>query len=1180
MAKENVKANKVEAPTLFIGVGGTGCNIVTRVAEMCRPGETENISFVCLDTNVNDLTSVAKSQAKIYHVQTSNTQTVGDYLAYDQDALKNWFPKNAVIYDKTVSEGAGQVRAISRLALNSTIKTGKINPLYKAIDDLFRKDGKEMKQALRIVIVSTASGGTGSGIALPLAMFVRDHVSSKYPNTSLIVRSMILLPETLDSVIDSSVERDSQRRNAYATIKEINAFMMKGSGFLDVESDLKRYSDLHIDFPIAGTDEMRPLSVLPFDFCFLMDGQDAEDSTLISLDQYKQQAAQALYEQNIGPMQRNAFSVEDNIIKEMSNPGNYGRNRFGAIGAATLRYPYEKIADYVAYNWLIDAVGGEGEASKWGRYDAAFKQKLAEGRKQGKSSSELPKIEDVYNATIDTSSDNFSKDLRAKFLNRQDVAKRLDAYMEALQQEMMDALEANSNIMNAKTEAQGVKNIDFSDATQRGAGVATSTLEALRGYENAVNQNAKDAAAGMAESIFYNDRKTIQDSAAHTLENLMKNSYGEICHPCAMRYMLYAVKKRFAEARDEAKDARNDAREALHRYAEDPTDADFSFGKKKITSINALVALDKASFTLGEKLQGAEKAYPEILDALNAYYEAINTLAEKTAEFEAYNTGYAYVEALAKNMEDFFATFTAKVRSMELKKDDLINELKFRKGDSVFNVCASKDLLEEMTLATKATARDSEMLDDDVNAKIFDGVKQNVAFQRETQAMDVIEEDHSVDLFDDVMLGYYKEDVRRKCAKQLDLDIVHALAMEKRMLNRLQLREQSGDAKVVDKVTTEDAERYIKEKISMGERLAAPSVQRMRNVESREIALCSYNKSLLEIRDFRIKELMPKGNAVESISRYELRFFNALYNLTPDRLNKFSAAKQSETTKKRGGLYHLAYTAYARDIGPDSTKGSKISTHIDKRWDSIAVMPELDLEHQSREVMKIHQAMIYGLVYGSIAKVPLSMVAKKKDVYKFLNSEERFVTLTVSNNSPCDEFYEILDALYVSAFLVKDMDAIRAKKAYKDRLQNAKFESTQFYESLKKFTLADVHPEGERASLFEIPMACYASMPSGKRFSGEMAAMVDAIIKTLEDELSAYEEKDDVKFKLCDILKEQFELLAKNYEKYPEVLSAGLSFKDNPIQDVITRKITHVVESTPEPSDYMEMLEDMKKVIH
>lgn len=168
MAKERIKENVIDAPTLFVGVGGTGCRIVRRVAEMCRPGERENVNFVCLDTNVNDLASVSGSRSHIYTVQTSNTQTVGNYLDYDADALNNWFPKNAVLYDKTVSEGAGQVRAISRLALNSTIKTGRIRPLLDAVDDLFRKSGKEMKQAMRAVIVSTASGGTGSGILLPL----------------------------------------------------------------------------------------------------------------------------------------------------------------------------------------------------------------------------------------------------------------------------------------------------------------------------------------------------------------------------------------------------------------------------------------------------------------------------------------------------------------------------------------------------------------------------------------------------------------------------------------------------------------------------------------------------------------------------------------------------------------------------------------------------------------------------------------------------------------------------------------------------------------------------------------------------------------------------------------------------------------------------------------------------
>ena len=179
MRRENLKENIVDAATLFVGVGGTGGDIVRMVAKMCKPGEMENINFVCLDTNVNDLSNIENSG--IYAVQTSTTQTVGDYLDYDNDALRNWFPKNAVMYDKTVSEGAGQVRAISRLALNATIKTGKINPLYEAIDNLFRKDGRKLKQAMRVVIVSTASGGTGSGIVMPLAMVIRDYVKNKYP---------------------------------------------------------------------------------------------------------------------------------------------------------------------------------------------------------------------------------------------------------------------------------------------------------------------------------------------------------------------------------------------------------------------------------------------------------------------------------------------------------------------------------------------------------------------------------------------------------------------------------------------------------------------------------------------------------------------------------------------------------------------------------------------------------------------------------------------------------------------------------------------------------------------------------------------------------------------------------------------------------------------------------------
>ena len=63
--KEQLKANEVAAPTLFVGVGGTGCKIVKKVAELCRPEEKDNINFLCLDTNVNDLSDVSNSKSKI-----------------------------------------------------------------------------------------------------------------------------------------------------------------------------------------------------------------------------------------------------------------------------------------------------------------------------------------------------------------------------------------------------------------------------------------------------------------------------------------------------------------------------------------------------------------------------------------------------------------------------------------------------------------------------------------------------------------------------------------------------------------------------------------------------------------------------------------------------------------------------------------------------------------------------------------------------------------------------------------------------------------------------------------------------------------------------------------------------------------------------------------------------------
>lgn len=1226
---EKLKPNEVAAPTLFVGIGGTGCKIVKKVADICAPEEKENINFLCMDTNVNDLSDVANGKSKIYWVQTSNTQTVGSYLDYDEEARKKWFPKNAVMYDKTVSEGAGQVRAISRLALNSTIKTGRIRPLYDSIDDLFRKTGKDMKQAMRVVIATTASGGTGSGMLLPLSMFIRDYVKEKYPNTSLIVRSMLLLPETLDSVIDSQTERDSQARNAYATIKELNAFMMKGSGFIDLDDDLKQYSDLHVNVSVAGSDKQKSLSLLPMDFCFLMDGQDAEDSTMISIGQYVEQAAQALYEQNVGPMQKKAFSVEDNIIKEMTKPGNYGRNRFGGIGAGVIRYPYEKVADYVAYDLAIDSIGGNGDATKWTKYDNAVLAYKAEQKKRGIPMSTWDPDGKVYCDAMHNAKDPFSKDLNNTFeLDSVDSAiKRFKKNFEDQVYRVVLSDKRFNSIYNSAKLWES--NPSFGESDNK----ITDAIDSLSAYRNVVEACSKDGSpivesivSRWVEALYTNEQKTISNTDTYSIESMLKNAQGEVFHPCAARYVLYRVMEEFEK----------NVRSTSYLGAKDTIEMfknkeyEFKFSKSKIIGIENLAELEKEP-SFFEKLKGYKKLNEEANQDIPGYFMALEDYCKKIAVRAAYVKAYTYVKAFAEQFEIFFNTFVYKVKELSRKKIDMIDELQYKKGDSFVNVCATPELLQELSkYSLQKAQKETCMLNSEINGGIFDAVKNNAIFKMEIDKASggYIEEDRRVNIFDDILMGYFRNSVREKC-DDIDRDIIGAIELEQRLKERIRLRnENGGDIQVFEQVSVEDSKRHIMEVVAMGARIAAPSVQRATNEEPREVKVCAYNRALLDNRKFRVKDLIPNGEAVDTVSKYEIHFYNALYNLTPNKLKKFAAPFTTETGKKNAGTYHRAYSEYSRLIGPDSTKNAAISTHIDKAWDSIKSMPELDFDYQRQVIRKIHKAFIYGLIHHAIQQRPLSVVANGKKVFLYRDSDNRDVELTVPNGTLCDEFYEILEALYVNYKVVEDINLIKNRKRAMSEAKNCNYENTEFFRDMSKFNLLYLirdmeedpklydncdgtqksldelkeklrenkkmrskkdknwNPEEREddgslyvenpTSLFAIPLMFYCTLPNSSRYISEITAMVEAVIDVFREEYSKWEKPEDVKFVLCTRLTDELNLLKRDYKLYEKYLRAPAA-SENLVIDIIQRKIRDVILSAPEPEDYEVLLDKVAK---
>ena len=176
----------------------------------------------------------------------------------------------------------------------------------------------------------------------------------------------------------------------------------------------------------------------------------------------------------------------------------------------------------------------------------------------------------------------------------------------------------------------------------------------------------------------------------------------------------------------------------------------------------------------------------------------------------------------------------------------------------------------------------------------------------------------------------------------------------------------------------------------------------------------------------------------------------------------------------------------------------------------------------------------------------------------------------------CDEFYEILDSLYISSSIVEDIGVVLSKRNAKDRVRNANYVDTAFYNDLQNFKIDTLH-EGQ-ASLFEIPVAYYNSLPNSRRFDDEISALVDAVIKTFEDEAYTWEKAEDARFILCDELVKQFNLFLDNFEKCAG-LQANMSVQDHPVVDVIFRKIKNVLTVDPEPDECEETLEALKNRI-
>lgn len=349
----------MKAPSIIIGVGGIGSSICARVAGMMPDNapDSNQTRFVVMDTDINTIREIQRKGFRGTAICLSDNMTVGKCRDLMWDRIADWYPKGETFNKKSMTEGAGQQRAISRLALEYSFAEGKLRPLHRVIGELHEISLQNSGQPITFYIISSLAGGTGSGIVLPLALYLNRYVVQKQGDALSSCKGFFLLSNVLEDDVDSTLEVQSLDANSYAALKELSAFMQIEDG----DSGQGRYQELKGAFSFGGKRRANGGGWWDhsYEYCFLFGLRNVKGHGTHSPVDLQNMVARAVYMQACSPMQARNSSREDNKVRhnsmlQLKNSEAHLRH-FGGIGCGELCYPEEQLWEY--YDFWVQKMG-------------------------------------------------------------------------------------------------------------------------------------------------------------------------------------------------------------------------------------------------------------------------------------------------------------------------------------------------------------------------------------------------------------------------------------------------------------------------------------------------------------------------------------------------------------------------------------------------------------------------------------------------------------------------------------------------------------------------------------------------------------------------------------------------------------------------------------------------------
>ncbi|MDO4503019.1 MAG: tubulin-like doman-containing protein [Coriobacteriia bacterium] len=1153
------------APTLIVGVGGVGSDIVGRVMKKLGDDKRANVAFVVFDTDANDLRRLKNEFPRLQTVQTSPAMTVQECLG-TYEGWEKWFPSHPVLMPKDLTQGAGQVRAISRLAFETTVTDGKIEPLHDAIKSLHGVSSDELEQAVRVVIISTIAGGTGSGLLLPLGLYLRHYFKTVYHKNSVIIRGQFVMPDVLTQTVIKNDER--QRRfleaNAYATIRELDAFIRKGDGF---DGTGENYATVTFDIPVPGTkrrEEYPPL--LPYDFIFLTDAQNFKGKVLGDKDTYYDYVAQCVYASALTPVGQRSNSAEDNMIRETIR--NNGRSRYCGAGVSRIVYPFEEVRDYIAFGWALGNI-----ADEWLAIDDKYLDHCREMEIRGE---DQPDKSEFYVSTLQQLSkdggrffENIFKqtyNMRKTSTGGEEPISKGVLYMRALKKEIEQRIDEDKSYKGAKDNCENAADIELDQQMESICDQAGTYYTSAVNFHKVAKSVSSTLPFSIAGSLFsFSDPKTRLNTAKdYDPEKWLMLPDGGCIHPSAARYVLYDMKMELQKALRKASsqltsieadinefldpkhfdDDDTPEVESFHdrvRVAAGGTVVDAKWHEKMTSKVRKSVSKDKGAEATSADLEALFGDVSDFVENVKQMY----SLATQKVVFER---ALSFINGLTGSYDSFYGQIRRQISMLEQRRFEIEESAQFNAtaedtGNKVLTstvryVCADYACLKRIEAQTFCSSNASK-LPGDVCESIYLNVlrySDNKMMMAKTGASESDAESKApvffAAAFEDAVLNYWrKELVNGPYSALVDMDIIDAMRAEGRYRRGLE--------------TLEDQDIYAREVFNEGKLLAEPMLENPHGVQPRPINACLYSEDLLgtggDSKGKFVQSVLNSYNGTksDSFSSRELLIYKSVYGLTAAQIPKFTPAS-SLSAGVQGGNYYKSYMDLITGIGPVSRDNSDLTPHLDTRWHWPFSFPNLEDEEEARQKARIVRAFIYGLAFGKIH----TRSARPRDIYELrIRGSHDF---TVSNGTPCDFFYEVFDALNINPpyvrMLIEDSDETRRKEAESGNRDLAtcglvkNLGCTAFgdtgsssYFSIREFDQEEDEPV--RRSLFEIPLLYKVSAPPQTVSNRHVDEILDALFVVVKDYFSNLVSEDDIEEALARFYNEQYELFEKNLKQ-------------------------------------------------